>query len=161
MSDGDDEFVVNKSVMGAWFKLPYARTCYSYQGMTEDEPITIFGINEFLVDIQWLYTAITRTTRLDNLYIYVGKTVEDDIKGKCNNMVDSHRRADIDAGRAIIGEYITASWINSNLRKTRTCKFCRVGLDFDNFSVDRIDNDVCHRQDNCQLICSHCNVSKK
>ena len=70
--DGEnDDIYVSAQQLESNFKLPYARTCHSQQGLTIDEKITIFDLNHFMVNTKWIYTAITRTTDLKNIQFYI------------------------------------------------------------------------------------------
>ncbi|MFM7990157.1 MAG: C-terminal helicase domain-containing protein, partial [Candidatus Fonsibacter sp.] len=48
----------------------YCRTCHSFQGSTIDEAITIFDHKIAYVSRKWLYTAVTRATNPQHVYIY-------------------------------------------------------------------------------------------
>ena len=167
INDGDTEFEIEKSHIYNHFRLPYSRTCHSYQGLSEDEPITIFDIGEFFVDMDWIYTAITRTTALENINIFTGvipKIIKFDLKTQIGKMINQHLDNDIKANREIIGEYVDVEWVMDKLKKVKTCKYCKKQLDYSSvecFSIDRINNAVCHNQSNSQIICRICNVSKK
>ncbi len=43
------------------------------QGLSVDEDITIFDVTRHTATVQWLYTAITRTTDLSKITIYLGE----------------------------------------------------------------------------------------
>ena len=164
LNDGEMEFNLPLAIIYQHFNLPYAQTCHSAQGMSIEEAITIFDINAWFVDNSWVYTAVTRVTSLENLNIYVG-TVGDgklDLIKQIDRMISSHREAD--TKRNIVGEYITIDWVLEKLKKTKTCKYCKKHLDTSgqqSFSIDRIDNNLAHTENNCQIICLNCNVSKK
>ena len=119
-----------------------------------------------MVDIAWIYTAITRTTQLESIHIYLGES--DNGKKKLRRQIDQmivgHINADSDAKRDIVGKFITTEWVMTKLKQTKVCKYCNKELNtsaMECFSVDRIDNNLAHTQMNCQIICRHCNVSKK
>jgi hypothetical protein len=164
LDDGEDQIEVFHDLIDKFFRLPYARTCHSYQGMSEDEPITIFDIHHFMVDIAWIYTAITRTTRLENIHIYLGETGRTELRRQIDTMIIGHINSDSDAGRDFVGKFITTNWVLNILKNTKVCKYCHNELDTSSmkcFSVDRIDNNLAHTEMNCQIICRRCNVSKK
>ncbi len=60
----EEVFTVKLSELDLHFKLPYARTCHSMQGLSVEGEITIFEVDHPYVSIEWLYSAITRTTDL-------------------------------------------------------------------------------------------------
>jgi hypothetical protein len=168
LTDGDEEYIVDKKTVQKYMRLSYSRTCNSYQGLSEDEPITIFDINHFMVTVNWIYTAITRTTDLNNISIYLGKTVyeenEDSLKKQIENMIDGHKHSDVKNNRIMDEKYIDVKWTMNELKNTRKCSECNKYLDVSNlecFSIDRIDNNLGHYQFNCRIICRHCNICKK
>jgi len=169
ISDGDSVYQVSIEMLKTYFKLSYARTCHSYQGMSEDEPMTIFDIDHFMVDVDWIYTAITRSTSLDNISIYMGKTDYEQnmitLKGQIRNMIDGHIHSDNMNDRLISGEnYINVDWVMNELMRNKKCSECHKHYDVSNaecFSVDRIDNKIGHYDFNCRIICRRCNNSKK
>ena len=67
------DYVIPKSILDTHFKLPYALTCDSVQGLSFDEndKITIFDANLPYSDRKYLWTAITRSRKLDNVYIFI------------------------------------------------------------------------------------------
>jgi hypothetical protein len=71
LSDGDEDFTISKENLITNFKMPYARTCHSLQGLSVDEKLTIFDLNHFMVDNSWIYTAITRTNDLNIIQFYI------------------------------------------------------------------------------------------
>jgi hypothetical protein len=167
LNDDEEDIEVDKDLIEKYFKLPYARTCCSVQGMTIDDKITIFDFGNYHVDKHWVYTAITRTTELSNVSIYLGKQKDpkEMLMEKITKMIQHHKQADIKADRLDNwGEYITPSYAYDTLMKTSNCKYCLEPLDVmgDNcFSIDRIDNNLAHIKSNCQIICLNCNVTKK
>ena len=48
----------------------YCRTCHSFQGSTVEETITIFDHKLAYATRKWLYTAVTRATDLNKVFIY-------------------------------------------------------------------------------------------
>jgi len=52
------------------FKLPYANTCHSVQGLSINGPLTIFDVNTPYVDRFYIWTAITRSTDLSQVTIF-------------------------------------------------------------------------------------------
>ena len=52
------------------FKLPYAATCHSCQGLSISDKITIFDSNVPHTDRHFVWTAITRATDLKNITIF-------------------------------------------------------------------------------------------
>ncbi len=74
----DKNITISKKLIESHFRLHYAQTCYSLQGMDIDEPFTIFDMNNMFVDMTWIYTAISRATKIEYMHIFLGET--DDLK---------------------------------------------------------------------------------
>ena len=166
LNDDDEDIEVSIEMIEKHFKLPYARTCSSVQGMTINENITIWDFWNNFVNKYWLYTAITRTTELSNVRIFTGKQKDltDMLKEKIVKMIKFHKESDAKACREWNGDYIDVEYVLEELKNTSNCKYCGEPIDITGnecFSVDRINNDLAHIKSNCQIICVTCNVSKK
>ena len=51
--------------LSTYFKLEYASTCHSSQGLTIDNAITIFDVNTCYTDREYIYTVVSRVRRVD------------------------------------------------------------------------------------------------
>jgi len=158
------------------FTLPYAQTCHSVQGLSISEPITIFDCNTPYVDINFIWTAITRCRDLNNVTVFIHsdkevlKLNDAKIKQYHSLKIDSYKNQDRKAKRKVIEkEYINHDWIIRKLREKNDCPYCHCTLytilhdsnQIDsNISIDRIDSNLPHNMNNCQLTCSYCNMSK-
>ncbi len=166
ISDLETEFPVEISELDAYFKLPYARTCHSMQGLSVKEEITIFEVNHPRVSLEWLYTAITRTTDLSKVSIFRGKLPEepnlDTRVIEIRKRISQYKQADKLAGRRFNeASYITVNWVLSTLGATQYCAGCEECLDITNYSVDRLNNALPHTITNCRIICRPCNLANK
>ena len=165
VTDGDAIISLTKGMIEKHMKLPYARTCHSFQGMTIKEPMTVFNIDHFFAKVEWIYTALTRASDLS--FISVFKANDDGLKRlkpKIERMIAGHKAADAKCGRMSTGKYIDVKWVLAYLGENTTCRYCYTELDTDAmscFSVDRIDNELPHTEDNCPIICRACNNGKK
>jgi len=167
LDDGEEEHVVDNKDVEKIFKLNYSRTCHSLQGMSINEGITIFDIFNPFVSISWIYTAITRATSLDNIFIYCVKEnsinflkLDEAIRGR----IQGHMQYDIARFKRIDNDYIDIRFVKDLLFSTKKCKFCERRFDLndsESWSIDRIDNNIPHTKDNCQIICRKCNNGKK
>jgi len=136
--------------------------------MSEKEAITIFDINHFMVDVDWIYTAITRATSIENIYIFMGKSPFESnlikVKEQIRNMIEGHKRSDVSNDRVMTNEkYVSTEWTMNQLKGNRCCE-CHQYLDIsqsESFSIDRIDNKLGHYEFNCRVICRRCNNAKK
>jgi hypothetical protein len=176
----DIEYKINVGMLQTHFKLNYCLTCDSVQGLSfgEDEKITIFDSNLPYTDRKYLWTAITRCRKLDNVNIYlhddeeVSRFKDSKISQYFRFKVENYKMQDRKANREIINEdYINENWLFNQIEQYGTyCKFCNKNMTLyidqenniiSNITVDRIDNKLSHVKSNCQLCCHHCNISKK
>jgi len=155
------------------FSYPYAYTGHSLQGDTIDKPIVIFDSQFEHVTRKWLYVALTRSSNLDNVYVFEGKKVFHIPEADIDNKIIGYMRQD---GSRIVSKrtndinrnYIDVPWVlkQSKLQMHR-CSCCSEVMNVENdgsmldWTVDRIDSEKCHTKDNCTLMCWHCNISKK
>ena len=58
------------SMLTTHFKLPYANTNHSVQGLTIEEDFTIFDMNTPYINRNWIWTALTRTDDLKKITIF-------------------------------------------------------------------------------------------
>lgn len=163
-------------LLNTHFKLPYAVTCDSVQGITKNEKLTVFDSNTPYVDRKFLWTAMTRVTILQDVSIFIHSTKEIEsltqsrLKLYLRNKIDSYKMQDRKANREYnINEYITVEWIHEKIDENLYCPFCKKHYELfineesnvrSNITVDRIDNNKAHLLTNCQLCCHHCNITK-
>ena len=185
-SIGEKFFVINEPVediditletsLLSKFKLPYANTCHSVQGMTIDEEFTIFDCDAPHVNRNFVWTALTRASNMSNISIfkmnvYKASALE---KSKRNqyfeNKIKNYKEQDKKANREIDTEnYIDWDWIVEIFEKQNAiCNICKSSLEVvlkngsitSNVSADRINNKICHTKKNCVLTCVQCNCAK-
>jgi len=160
------------------FKLPYADTCHSVQGLSISEPMTIFDINTPYVDKYFIWTSLTRATDFNNVTIFIHNDDEVSQLVKCKTKqhfvfkVDGYKHQDKQAKREFKNEeFITAEWIKEQYSKLerKACSCCQAPYEIvldpnnvvrTNITVDRIDSNIAHVQTNCQLLCGLCNSTK-
>ena len=136
------------------FDLPWCRTGHSVQGFSLGEKVNIVDFwNHRHFSVEWLYTAVSRCSRLDGICILRGKIgVEVDLKRK----IKRYKKQDVIAGRGDGGDYIDEDYIHK-LMRSGVCYWCKCDLDYSNFTVDRIDDNLGHVKGNCRLACGNCN----
>ena len=61
-------FALSFSDANTYVRYPFCRTCHSAQGATIKDKMTIFDWNHFHASREWVWTAITRAERLDDVY---------------------------------------------------------------------------------------------
>jgi hypothetical protein len=173
------QYKISECILRNHFKLPYALTCDSVQGLSfgESDKITVFDSNTAYVDRKFLWTAITRARKLENVYIFIHPEAELErlsqsrIRLYFSQKVDSYKQQDAKAKRTIIkDEFVDEPWISSELEKVKyNCIFCKKNLELyidensnvkSNVTVDRKDNTKAHHKLNCQICCLDCNRKK-
>ena len=160
------------------FKLPYASTCHSVQGLSIDGPVTIFDVNTPHVDRYFVWTALTRATDFSNVTIFEHSESEIQTLQSCKikqyfqGKVNGYKHQDKIAIREWKpSDYVTVDWINDTYSSMEVCSciVCKTpyeaavtenGTVTSNITVDRIDNTKAHTKDNIRLCCVTCNVTK-
>lgn len=173
------EFVVPNGILLNNFKLPYALTCDSVQGLSfgENDKVTVFDSNTPYVDRKYFWTAITRARKLENVSVFihseneVARLCQSRLKLYFNFKVESYKRQDNKANRPFTKEeFINDDWICEKVNNCRNyCQFCKKHMELriddngnviSNITVDRIDNSKAHTKDNSQICCLKCNRIK-
>ncbi|DAC81521.1 TPA_asm: PolB-S1H [Capsaspora MELD virus 1] len=156
--------------MLAKFTLNYCRTGHSTQGLTIDNEITIFDVNNPRITRKWLWTAVTRATKLDNVYICLNKInqEETDLVGFISTMIKSDKSMDKRAGRTFSDEeYIDFNYMKDMIfEQNFCCANCSTTLTIKHgmpwtASINRLDNELPHIKGNVNFVCIHCNKSIK
>jgi hypothetical protein len=160
------------------FRLSYSNTCHSCQGLSIDDKITIFNSNlEAYVQRDFLYVAITRATKLENVTVFIhdNETVVRQLEGKLNKYftykVSEYQRQDAEKKRNYEkNEYVDLEWIREKYKACKVCSYCRTPFDIginDNgyvsstLTLDRMNSDLPHVKSNCVLSCIECNITRK
>ena len=148
----------------------YCRTCHSFQGSTIDAAIMIFDWKFRHSSRKWLYTAVTRATSLNNVWLFDGQEsneIDDEIFNNYLNMkIFNYRKQDMKAGRPIPDNFITKEWLKQQFGKT--CSDCGDCFAYEfcdgkvesNLSADRIDCNEAHHLNNITPLCVTCNQRK-
>lgn len=149
------------------FSLPYGGTGHGVQGATVNKPITIFDVGSFGASREWFWTALTRTTKINNINIFMNTSKNMDyIKAKIQQKINNHLIYDKSKGYDT-DNYVNIDWVLDTINENAaTCAHCGNIYDVDysagsdtQFSINRIDNSKGHVKDNCNIICLHCNIS--
>ncbi len=110
-----DTLTLTLKQIETFFKHSYCYTCHSRQGSTIEKPITIHQWDFKYITRKWLYTAITRTTDLNNVYFMVNKNFNtkqnDDLETKAlknyfEGKIYNYLQQDFKAGRITRTEQI-------------------------------------------------------
>ena len=139
----------------------HARTGHSAQGCTIEEPFLIIGWDDPFVDWRWMWTAITRCTRLADVHFYSIEVRPQKITN-LNEKLRQYRATDAGKGHE---NDLTKEWVRATIKKQRyECANCNRMMtleykpgDLRQWSVDRRDNCLGHLQSNCWITCLSCN----
>ena len=166
-----EEHLVSYALIVSNFSLPYCNTVHSSQGASIDEKYVIADWGSFAVTIQWLYTAISRGTSLDDIYFlledlsglsdtYLERTVKKMVKGYINQDRRRNRMT------TVCPDFVDEAWIMEQYKRCGCCKGCGLHMTFETnaenkVTVNRLDNTLAHVKGNCELMCKACNVRAK
>jgi len=173
-------FTFDLKMLPKYFGLPYANTCHAVQGLSIDEPMTIFDANTPYASREFVWTAITRATKLSNVTFYlhseeeVSRLTGTKKKQYFEYKVQNYKSQDARSNRTYnIKEYITGEWIMKQAEQIchNRCPTCSAPFEIEilepeyslksNITVDRINNTLAHIKSNCAISCLRCNVTKR
>ena len=165
----NDKCVIPYDTFNKNFLPTHAFTGHGIQGKTFDTKMIIHDLKHPWITPEWLYTAVSRARKIDDVILNVSNINDDDLSTyNFEAMVDSYIFADTQAHRKI-EDMVDRDWIISTTKVQGGCCYhCNCSLnvfwkhgDALNISVDRINNDEAHNKDNCVISCVRCNVTKK
>lgn len=158
-------------LIASHFALPYCNTVHSAQGDSIEEPFVILDWSTFAVTKNWLYTAISRASCFDHIYF-----LEEDISEMqgtardrlLKDMVRGYKEQDKKKDRAYVEEeFVHPDWISGKLRACGgKCRLCGEHMVLEKgakhkVTVNRLNNDLAHVMENCELLCKACNCALK
>ena len=152
------------------FSYCHCFTGHSFQGETVDEPIVIFDRKYPRITRNWMYPALTRNRKLEIYYCdemapRTGFNINDVLR-----KIEGYKKQDAMKGRSYKeDDYITFKDVcNLSKKQKHLCNMCKQRMNFLNkhgdglnYVVDRLNNDEAHTRNNVQLLCFHCNCSKR
>ena len=159
-------------VLRKHFIFSYCYTCHSVQGSSINTGITIFDYHHFNVSKEWLWTAITRATDLNQVRFYRYDDNKDTAFNKqcifnyLERKVQNYKEQDRAGKRKIDHKnYITAQWLLDRLNDF--CEKCSVefyvklksGNITTNLTAQRKSNEQTHTISNCIAYCKKCNCA--
>jgi hypothetical protein len=176
-NDGSS-FEFPTSMIRTHFKLEYCMTVFCVQGCSIEEKITLFDCNTCYVDRRFIWTAITRATKLDNIVIFEHNDTEIEqlirskmkqyILMKCENYKNKDQKADRTIDKKV--PYVSGEWFGREMDKCKgVCACCKKTYELtlnennrviSNITADRIDNALPHYESNVRLRCLECNRSR-
>ena len=142
----------------------HAKTGFSAQGDTIPNKFAILEWDHYYADWKWLFTAITRCTKLSDVYFYIGPSLVEDHVKNIDSKLKGHLEYDTKMG---YDNDLTKTWVKETLKKQRyTCACCGDVLslnytakDGSQFVIDRRDDSQGHLQSNCRIVHDRCNKS--
>ena len=159
------------------FKLPYANTNHSVQGLTLEKEYTIFDMNTPYINREWCWVSLTRTDDLSKITVFehdineMNSLTASKMRQYFSMKVNNYKLQDKKAGRTFNNDdYVTVDWIReTKIEQKNECAICKFALELclnngsvtSNVTVDRIDNRFGHIKNNCKLTCLFCNCSRK
>ena len=166
--DENTELEIPRDIINTKFTSPYCFTIDAIQGLTIDEPTTLFDIQcPYACNYKYIYTMVSRMTSLSLLTIF--KYSDQKLK-MLNNAyykqriirnIEMHELADEEAGRIYTDEdYVNFDWVMEKLKEQDYKSTSGEILTIETISIDRKDNKKAHTKDNCQLMTWLENVSK-
>ena len=173
-----DEFPWALSLVKKLFIYDHANTCHSLQGMSAEGGISLFDVEAWCATREWFYTALTRTTDLNEVYFWdpdagtvsgLPVVLRSDFRQAMETRLRGYMDQDTAAGRSWIpedfvdGDYIMALYDDQN----GVCAHCAEHFpprwkpkDHNQPTVDRVDNLLPHVKGNCVLACLSCNRAR-
>lgn len=161
-----------------FFSLPFSSTIFSIQGLTINEPITIFDYGNVYTNKNYLWTCITRVKKFEDINIFIHHETQNNflLKSRINlfwknkiygyKIQDKKNNFDINTD-----DYINLEWINNTFNNiNKNCIYCKefLYITFDNNNkivsnivLDRKNNNLYHSINNINFICINCNRIKK
>ncbi|MBT3463881.1 AAA family ATPase, partial [archaeon] len=161
-------FLIDIDILNKNFSYKYIRTAHGSQSDSISEKYVIIDIDNNHIDKKWLYSVITRTRDIDNVYFLNFDLSHTNNVLQSQLMVMNYKRQDSRFDNIDMSKYIDHDWIIQEYTKNKICSGKVCGHQFMSFeksnvnkiSVDRIDNNLPHYKDNCQLLCKVCNSAK-
>jgi hypothetical protein len=165
-----DSYVVNgASYPKRFFRRPAGQTCDAIQGATITVPYAVFdvadaeGRTSWMVNRRWFYTAVSRTERFKNLWVYLGPPLVN-MKDAAFK-VEEYSRSDKEKGRP---GGLTVSQMMKQLQYDNFCCWIchqRVEVVYEDgdgrqYSMDRKNNDDGHHKGNVVTAHKGCNAAQ-
>ena len=166
------------SLVRRLFIYDHANTCHSLQGMTAEGGVTLFDVDIWCVSREWFYTALTRTTDLNEVYFWdpaagvlgdLPVVMRSDFRQAMEGRIKGYMEQDTVAGRTweqedfIDGEAIMALHISQGGGCAHYTEYLPPrwkDKDRNQPTVDRLDNALPHIKGNCVLACLRCNTTR-
>ena len=158
------DYTIPMSILINNFKLPYALTLDSVQGLSfnDDEKVTIFDCNVPYTDKKYFWTALTRARKIENVSVFIHsdeeieKLTHSRIKLHFNNLISLYKIQDKKNNKEFISsDYINIEWIQMNIEKNKN----NINIYIDdnavvhsNVYINRIEQSKAYTINNSQFI---------
>lgn len=169
-------FIIEQNTFFRNFTLPYARTCNSYQGGSFNENTAICNLRSDRVNCHFLNTALTRCTKLSQLYFVFdeqGKISMGNVRRTINNCFQTDRLRFPEYSDEMEENFVVPPWVYDRIKYQQyNCACCHESLIENNhnpqsgdvcdsqWTIDRKDNSLPHYKNNCFITCLSCNRSR-
>lgn len=143
------------------FLVAYATTVHKSQGQTIDKPYTLYDVKYY--SKKMLNTALTRATKksLINVREISRSDVYDYNNMFLKNKINSYKDQDEKGNRSLTNFINVREMREKIILGNNECKYCSETLDERNFTLDRLDNTLCHSNSNTVLACYTCNCNRR
>ena len=142
-----------------YLKRPYCRTGHSTQGLNLGDRIYLHDWKSQMATHRWVRTAVSRCSTLDIVLVDGSEGVRGNWRANLAR-IEAHKAADRARGFVWAADaYVDRAWVEGKLRSQRySCWKCSEPLDQD-WSIDRIANELPHLKDNAGISCRSCQHS--
>lgn len=156
----NETYEVNSDAVYKFFEMENVRTVHSGQGYSIDEAYFLVDWKSKFITKEWVNVAITRCRNLDNVYLLDKTFYEPKDMQIFTSMVIGYHSQDEKKGRDIVN-FVNADYIKILYYKNKKC--CHCGQDMvlesggNQFTLNRLNNDLCHSKTNVEGCCLDCN----
>ena len=133
----------------------------SAQGLTIRDPYCVFQVDHRFAGPQWFWTALTRCTRISDVWIYTGTELAAEVSDvwkvlQCR--LNGYIRQDGFTKTSLPTGYLnTASMMKRVTDQHQRCASCSRLVELDAVSFNRRCNELPHLDSNVDLTCLSCN----
>lgn len=152
------------SLIPTHFSFPYCSTVHSSQGGTIDVPFIVADAYSDHVTKNWIISALTRCSRLDDVYFLTTELKTPNNDKSLHEMVHHYKYQDKMKGFVVKKDTIvTTAWIRNAYNDAKgMCKYCGEDMVFEKnnirkVTVNRLNNNIGHVFGNIEVCCWKCN----
>ena len=164
-------FIIKQHTLFNNFRYAYSETVHSVQGQTYKQDIVVCDLVENpCMTKRWLWVALTRSSDIKRISLCLKKLHTDRIMN-LDQKLRAYEAYDLKRfGTISDGVRCNKRWLSNKIRKQQgVCPHCHktfkttwnFAQDLWQYSINRIDNDRGHYEDNCEVTCLRCNLALK